>query len=122
MARTFAEIEVSNIEVTKLVRMEAIIDSNAGTSALLPTKLAEETGILNDCKDTKVSVGDKILVAKRCSAFLRLKGKEFLGPVFIAEWVDKPTVGRFALEAMGLKVNPETGELEDTQLYMYSET
>lgn len=100
---------------TKKVKM--LIDTGS-TFVVLPPDLADEIGFPRRRRPwfkVRLANGDEVL-ADTGSINIELEGRRAPATVVFLEGAE-PLLGVEALEALGLKVNPETGELEPTRSY-----
>ena len=91
--------------------VRALVDTGSAYIVLSP-KIVSELCLHETPFEVELTLADKRrLKTKLYLAEVEVKGRR--GPVFVAE-VDVPTplLGVFALETLGLKPNPTTGELE----------
>jgi len=95
----------------KDVRM--LVDMGA-TYPCIPESLASELGLRLEFK-TKVTLADgRTVDAWYATAYIEIIGRGDLVPVKVFK-VEEPLLGVFALEALGLAVNPSTGEVRPTR-------
>lgn len=96
---------------SKEVRM--LVDTGA-TYPCIPESLASELGLRLEFK-TKVTLADgKAIEAWYATAYVEVMGRGDLIPVRVFE-VEEPLLGVLALEALGLAVDPSTGEVKPTR-------
>lgn len=111
-AYTIAYLE--GTETGEEVRM--LVDTGA-TYTTIPKDLAEKLGVLKLPRRFKTTLADgREVEAEAGAVLIELKGREVPTTVLIME-CKEPLLGVETLEALGLKVNPETGELEPTRSY-----
>jgi len=114
MGHVYKEVKLSWVEERKL---KVLVDTDA-TFAVLPPELAEEIGIPRSGKKlfkVRLVNGVEVQVATG-SVIINIDGREAPATVIILEGAE-PLLGVEALEGLGLKVNPSTGELEPTRSY-----
>ena len=108
MGHVYADFVIRG-ERAKSIR--AIVDTGS-TFIVLDPKTISEIGLQKLPYDVELTVADKRKV-KAGIYFGEVQAKGRKGPVMIAELdVPSPLVGVNALEALGLKPNPYSGELE----------
>jgi clan AA aspartic protease len=117
MGHSWVEIEVSNLERTRLKKVNALVDMGASLT-VLPKKLAEELEIKPLSTD-EVSTGGGMIKVERGRALIRLKNKEDVFPVWISSVIDKVLLGVVVLEVFGFEVDPATGKLKERPLLLY---
>jgi clan AA aspartic protease len=95
----------------KEVRM--LVDTGA-TYPCIPERLAAELGLKLEFK-TEVTLADKRVVeAWYATAYVEVLERGDLIPVRVFEF-EEPLLGVFALEALGVAVDPSTGEVKPTR-------
>jgi predicted aspartyl protease len=110
MGFTYVNVTVRGMKASRDVRM--LVDTGS-TYIVLDPETIKELGLLETpyTVDLLLADGRKI----RAGLFLaevEVKGRR--GPAFVAELnVPTPLLGVHALETLGFKVNPRTGELEE---------
>jgi predicted aspartyl protease len=109
MGFTYVNVTVRGIKASRDVRM--LVDTE--TYIVLDPETIKELGLLETpyAVDILLADGRKIR-AKLFLAEVEAKGRR--GLAFVAELnVPTPLLGVYALETLGFKVNPTTGELEE---------
>jgi predicted aspartyl protease len=110
MGFTYVNVTVRGMKASRDVRM--LVDTGS-TYIVLDPETIKELGLLETpyTVDLLLADGRKIR-AKLFLAEVEVKGRR--GPAFVAELnVPTPLLGVHALETLGFKVNPRTGELEE---------
>ena len=110
MGLTYIDVMVHGRKASKVLRM--LVDTGS-TYIVLHPKTVGELDLLETPYSVVLTLADKRKVrAKLYLAEVEIKGRK--GPAFIAK-LDTPTplLGVYALETLGFKVNPRTGELEE---------
>jgi len=91
---------------------EMLVDTGSTYIVLSPDEI-EDLGLHETPYKVKLTLADKREV--EVSVFLaevEVKGRK--GPAFVAELeTPKPLLGVYALETLGFKVNPRTGDIEE---------
>jgi clan AA aspartic protease len=113
MGHVYKEVSLSWIEGRKV---KALVDTGS-TYIILPPELALEIGMPKSPKPVKVRLanGEEVEVEVG-TVIVNIDGREAPATALILAGAE-PLLGVEALEALGLKVNPETGELEPTRSY-----
>ncbi|MGB9729610.1 MAG: aspartyl protease family protein [Thermoprotei archaeon] len=109
MSFIYVDVKIKG-RYSKFVRM--LVDTGS-TYVVLDHATIEELGLLETPYMVDLVLADKRKVkVKLFLAEVEVSGRR--GPVFVAE-LDTPTplLGVYALETLGFKVNPKTGELEE---------
>jgi len=108
MGFTYVNVTVRGMKASRDVRM--LVDTGS-TYIILDPETIKELGLLETPYTADLADGRKIR-AKLFLAEVEVKGRR--GPAFVAE-LNVPTLLQevHALETLGFKVNPMTGELEE---------
>ena len=114
MGHTYVMVYVEGARVGENVRM--MVDTGA-TYIVLPPDLGERLGIVKFPRKIKTLLADKRVVeCEFGTALIKIEDREAPATVILLD-CPEPLLGVEALEALGLKVNPETGQLEPTRSY-----
>ncbi|MBT9141527.1 MAG: hypothetical protein DDT30_02119 [Dehalococcoidia bacterium] len=93
-----------------------LVDTGA-TFTAIPEELAERLGIPRlKPRRTKLADSREVDVEVGVVDSIRINGREI--PTLVLIMGDEPLLGVETLETLGLKVNPETGELEPTRSFV----
>jgi predicted aspartyl protease len=93
-----------------LIDIEFLVDTG-GFYTAIPPRLREQLGLIHGFPGQTPLADSSIIDVELTWAHLRLDGREGPIPVEITD-VSEPMLGVTALEALGMKVNPVSGELE----------
>ena len=110
MGFTYVDVIVHGRRTSKNLKM--LVDA-APTYIVLSPSTIRELGLIETPYGVESTLADRRKArAQLYLAEVEVKGRR--GPAFIAE-LDTPTplLGTYALETLGFKVNPRTGELEE---------
>jgi predicted aspartyl protease len=109
MGYVYIDVVVRGSKASKSVKM--LVDTGA-TYAVLDAKLVEELGLTKLPYDVEPTLANGSKVKARLHVGeVEVKGRR--GPAFIAALSTPiPLLGVNALETLGLKPNPQTGDLE----------
>ncbi|SRR2546425_2190834 len=94
----------------QLVEAEFLVDTG-GFYTAIPPRLRQQLGFIPGTPAQTQLADTSIVDVELTWAYLRLNGRGGQVPVEIIE-VPEPMLGVTALEALGMKVNPVSGELE----------
>ena len=108
MAFVYAEVRGA-----KAVRSLRMLMAPSSTYVVLDPKLAEELGLLETPYKVSLTLADgRRVKAPLFLAEAVVAGRK--GPVMVATFpTPQPLLGVHALETLGFKVNPHTGQLEE---------
>ena len=114
MGHIHTEVKFSGIKGERKVR--ALVDTGA-TYLVLPPELADEVGVAKLPQRLKLRLanGEEVDV-ETGAVMIEVKDRVVSATVVIVSG-SEPLLGAEALEALGLKPNPQTGELEPTRSY-----
>ncbi|MDI6826513.1 MAG: aspartyl protease family protein [Candidatus Aenigmarchaeota archaeon] len=117
MGHSWVEVEIYDLERKKSKKVNALVDTGASLT-VLPKKLADELEI-KPIKEERVATGAGEIKVERGRAWIKLKDKEDVFPVWISDFVDKVLLGVVILESFGFEVDPATGKLKERPLLLY---
>lgn len=113
MKAIYAKVKIGDPKRGKVRACEMLIDTGA-TYTCLPAKIAEDFGLPFIVK-TKVSMADgREVEADYSAAYIEINGRGDVTEVRIFEVVE-PVIGCSTLEALGLSIDPVSGELKPTR-------
>ena len=113
MRHIYARVKISDPKREKVITREMLIDTGA-TYTCIPPKMAEELR-LPFIMETKVTMANgRQVKAIYSAAYIEINGREEATEVRIFE-VMEPVIGCSTLEALGLSVDPVSGELKPTR-------
>ncbi|MCE4629286.1 MAG: retroviral-like aspartic protease family protein, partial [Desulfurococcales archaeon] len=106
----YVDVTVHGTRGSKIIRM--LVDTGSTYIVLSPT-IIRELGLHKTPYSVEVTLADKRRVkASLYLAEVEVRGRR--GPALVAELeTPTPLLGVYALETLGFKVNPRTGELEE---------
>jgi len=110
MGFVYVDVMIHGVKSSRAIRM--LVDTGS-TYVVLSPNIIRELGLHETPYSVNLTLADRRGVkAKLYLAEVEVGGRR--GPVLVAE-LDTPTplLGVHALETLGLKVNPRTGELEE---------
>lgn len=117
MGHIEAELRISNLAGTKARKVTALADTGA-TLTVIPQRLADELE-LEKLGTAKVATGAGELELSRAAARLSIGQRETVQDVLVSDIIDRVLLGVVTLEAMGLALDPLTGELKERRLLLY---
>jgi clan AA aspartic protease len=113
MGYVYCDVRIGNPSKEKVLSQRMLVDTGA-TYASIPKKLAKELG-LPAIMATKMTLADgREIEATYSLAYVEINGRGDGVQVMIFD-IAEPVIGVFTLEALGLAVDPSTGELKPTR-------
>jgi clan AA aspartic protease len=113
MRHVYAKVKIGDPKKGKVVAHEMLVDTGA-TYTCIPSKMAKELG-LPFIAETKVILADgREVKATYSAAYIEMNGRGDVTETRIFE-VAEPVIGCSTLEALGLSVDPVSGELKPTR-------
>ena len=114
MGHVYAEVKIG--DPGKQITQAMLVDTGA-TYMCLPEQLAQKIGVHPE-RYTEVSLADGTRVkAGIALSPIEMNGRQTVVQVLIFNIVE-PVVGAFTLEALGLAVDPVSGELKPTRSFI----
>jgi clan AA aspartic protease len=116
MGHVYVTVKLGDPLRQKVKDIRMLVDTGA-TYPCIPKELADELGLRLEFK-TKVTLADgRMVEAWYTTAYLEVIGRGDLIPLRVFE-VEEPRLGVFALEALGIAVDPKTGEVKPTRSFI----
>jgi predicted aspartyl protease len=110
--------DVERGKVGRSIEETALVDTGA-TFTTMPRALSEKLELPIVGK-TKVRTATGIENLDQSYTYAEIDGKFAVTPVLISEKLDRTLVGVFTLEALGLTVDPTTGQLKEAEILLLS--
>lgn len=113
MGHVYADVKITGPKGQKIIGNKMLVDTGA-TYACIPPKLAQELELRPEL-DMDVTLADgREIRASVALAPIEINGRQSVVQVLIFDVVE-PVIGAFTLEALGLAVDPASGELKPTR-------
>jgi len=103
-------------KVKKSIEERALVDTGA-TFTTIPRSLSEKLALPVVGK-TKVRTAGGMDVLDQSYMYTEINGKFAVTPTLISENLDRILIGVFTLEALGLAVDPTTGQLKEAEILL----
>jgi len=94
----------------------ALVDTGA-TFTTIPKEISRKLGLLPTGK-RKVRTATQFETLEQSFVSVEINSEVSVTPVLVSEKLDKILVGVITLEALGLTVDPTTGQLRETETYL----
>ena len=118
MGHIEVEVVLSDIQQTKSIKISALVDTGA-TLSVIPEEISKELNLSKTGEKVKVLTAKGIEELELAHAKIEIMGKKRIMPVLVSKQIDKVLIGVTTLEAMNLKVNPVTQQLEEVTAFLY---
>jgi aspartyl protease family protein len=116
MGHVYITVKLGDPLKQKIRDVKMLVDTGA-TYPCIPKWLAEALGLRLEFK-TMVTLADgRMVEAWYTTAYLEIMGRGDLIPIRVFD-VDEPLLGVFALEALGLAVDPVSGEVKPMRTFI----
>lgn len=118
MGHVNVELRVANpVNPTGItIEASALVDTGA-TFTTIPRKISDKLGLRVTGK-RKVRTATQIETLEQSFASIEINGNLTVSPVLVSETLDKILIGVITLEALGLTVDPTTGQLKEAETYL----
>jgi len=116
VGRVYVTIKLGDPLKQRIKEVRMLVDTGA-TYPCIPRGLADALGLRLEFK-TKVALADgREVETWYTTAYVEIIGRGDLIPIRVFE-VEEPLLGVFALEALGVAVDPTTGEVKPTRSFI----
>ncbi len=116
MGHIWVKVRVINPLTGAEVDREALVDTGS-TFTVIPQGLYEKLGLrVVGFKDVETAKGSTRL--DESFAVVEIQGKRGLTPILVSKDLKDMLIGVLTLEALGLKVDPTTGELKEARILL----
>jgi aspartyl protease family protein len=112
------KVGISRHEGKKIHEAKALVDTGS-TFTVIPEGVARELNLKLLGEKVKASTAKGPDELDLAHALLEINGKRRILPVLVSKHVDRVRLGVITLEAMQLRVNPLTEELEEYTAFLY---
>lgn len=118
MGHVTVEAKIINpLDETRYRVVPALVDTGA-TRTVIPAELAEDLRLPVRGR-SRVRTATGAVELPLSWAILEIAGKSDVTSILVSGTVDRALIGVVTLEAMGLMVDPTTGQLKETELLLY---
>lgn len=108
---------INPLNKTKYRTVLALVDTGA-TRTVVPASLAQDLE-LPEWGRTRVRMASGEEELPLCWGVVEIAGKSDATSILVSETVDRVLIGVVTLEAMGLMVDPTTGQLKEAEILLY---
>jgi aspartyl protease family protein len=101
---------------TTAIEVSALVDTDA-TFTTIPRHMSEELGLRVTGKRV-VRTATQSETLDQSFASVEINGNLTVTPLLVSDTLDKILIGAITLEALGLTVDPTTGQLKEAETYL----
>jgi aspartyl protease family protein len=101
---------------TTAIEASALVDTGA-TFTTIPRHMSEKLGLRVTGKRT-VRTATQFETLEESFASVEINGNLTVSPILVSDTLDKILIGVITLEALGLTVDPTTGQLKEAETYL----
>jgi clan AA aspartic protease len=116
MGHVYVTVKISDPLKKRVKNVKMLVDTRA-TYPCIPIDLAEDLGLKLEFKTKVILADDREIEAWYATAYIEILGRGDIMPIRVFN-VEEPLVGVLALEALGLAVDPVTGEVKSTRSFI----
>ncbi|MFP3237253.1 MAG: aspartyl protease family protein [Vulcanisaeta sp.] len=116
MRRAWINAKFINPNTNKEIEIKALVDTGA-TFTVIPGHIYEELGLRTVGK-RRVKTASGYVDMDESFALVEVGNKRGVSPVLVSSGLNEVLIGVITLEALGLTVDPTTGELRETEILM----
>lgn len=113
MGHVYADVKLGDPKRGKVIERRVLVDTGA-TYACFSPELAQELGLRIEVEREVTLADGRRVKAGLAFASIEINGREYVLETLVFDIVE-PVIGVFTLEALGLAVDPATGELKPTR-------
>jgi aspartyl protease family protein len=116
MGHIYVTVKLGDLLKKEIRDVKMLVDTGA-TYPCIPKWLAEALGLRLEFKIMATLADGRIVETWYATAYIEIIGRGDLIPIRVLD-VDEPLLGVFTLEALGLAVDPLTGEVKPTRTFI----
>ena len=118
MGLTDVNVAIANPINLKRQRRRKLLADTGALYSIVPKELLRAIGIRPYATETFTLVDGSTIRRDVGDAFLRINGRQAPTPVIFGEKSDGSLLGVVALESLGFSLDPRTGKLHPTPLFL----
>jgi clan AA aspartic protease len=116
VGRAWINAKFINPNTNKEIEIKALVDTGT-TFTVIPRHIYEELGLRTVGK-RRVKTASGYVDMDESFALVEVGNKRGVSPVLVSNELNEVLIGVITLEALGLTVDPTTGELRETEILM----
>ena len=118
MGLTYVNVAIANPINLKRQRRRKLLADTGALYSIVPKALLRAIGIRPYGNETFTLADGSTITRDVGNAFLRINGRQAPTPVIFGEKNDGSLLGVVALESLGFSLDPRTGKLHPTPLFL----
>jgi len=118
MGLTYINVTIANPVNPKRVKRKKLLADSGALYSIVPKEVLRAVGIKPYGTETFTLADGSTIERKVGTAFLHINGRKAPSPVIFGEKEDGALLGIIALESLGFTIDPRTGKLKPTPLFL----
>jgi clan AA aspartic protease len=118
MGLTYVNVAIANPADLKRQRRRKLLADTGALYSIVPKELLRSVGIRPYGTETFTLADGSTITRDVGNAFIRINGRQAPTPVIFGEKSDGSLLGVVALESLGFSLDPRTGKLRPTPLFL----
>lgn len=118
MGLTYVNVDIANPANLKRARRKKLLADSGALYSIIPKGVLRSVGIHPYGVETFTLADGSTIQRQVGTAFLRINGRKAPSPVIFGEKSDGALLGVIALESLGFAIEPRTGKLRPTPLFL----
>jgi len=118
MGLTYVTVTIANPTNPKRLRRKKLLADSGALYSIVPKEVLKAIGIQPYGTETFTLADGSTIRRDVGNAFFRLNGRQAPTPVIFGEKADGSLLGVIALESLGFTIDPRTGKLRPTPLFL----
>jgi len=118
MGITYVTVSIANPATPTRLRRKKLLADSGPLYSIIPKEVLKAVGIKPYGRETFTLADGSGIQRDVGTAFLRINGRKAPSPVIFGEKNDGALLGVIALESLGFSIDPRTGKLKPTPLFL----
>lgn len=118
MGLTYVNVTIANPTNLKRVRKKKLLADSGALYTIVPKEILKAIGVRPYGAETFTLADGSVIRLQVGNAFLQIDGRQAPTPIIFGEKGDSSLLGVIALESLGFSIDPRTGKLRPTPLFL----
>jgi len=118
MGLTYVSVTIANPRNLNRVRKKKLLADSGALYTIVPKEVLSAIGVRPYGSETFTLADGSTIRRQVGNAFLQIDGRQAPTPVIFGEKRDGSLLGVIALESLGFSIDPRTGKLRSTPLFL----